>query len=42
VSEELGIELGAGIGAELEEELVMEAMGTGPAAGGSGMTARQP
>jgi len=42
VSEELGIELGAGIGAELEEELVMEAMGTGPAAAGSGMTARQP
>ena len=30
VAEDLGIELGAGIGAELEEELVMEAMGAAP------------
>ena len=31
MTEEIGIEFGAGIGAELQEELVMEATGTAPA-----------
>jgi hypothetical protein len=30
VTEELGIELGAGIGPELQAELVLEATGTAP------------
>jgi hypothetical protein len=40
VSEEFGIELGAGIGAELEEELVMEATGAAGASTGVDPSAR--